>query len=192
MIIKELKYRIIGETDLIMHNGQLANPHNSYVKASAKITAKKRHMTEADLEKLAELQFMGSLYLKDGKPFIPGEIWTPVLQSGAKAKLKGKDFQRAVQVDDSNLVYKGPTDPKKMWKAGTFTFQRMVVVGRNKVLRTRVVIPLPWSCEIKVNYDTEVLNAEEIDDAVIEAGKRGYLMDWRGVFGKYIVEKIIS
>ena len=65
-------YRIEGVDPILMHNGQLANPRNSYAK-SMKAISSKRNKTGDDFDELARLEFCGGLYMTDGngKPCVP-------------------------------------------------------------------------------------------------------------------------
>jgi len=70
---RTLKVEIIGTAPLIMHNGQTADPLNRYAKAMAEISGK-RSKTEADLEQMAWLDFIGSLYMGTDGPVVPGRL----------------------------------------------------------------------------------------------------------------------
>ena len=77
-----LCFRIIGVSPLLLHNGQLADPLDEQVRAIAQVTAKRRK-TEADHHRLAELEFKGSLYLREGRPCIPEEMMEAALVEAA-------------------------------------------------------------------------------------------------------------
>lgn len=188
--MKTLNYRIIGETPLVMHNGELANPFNPITKAIKKLTEKKKNMTEADMLRLAELEFKGSLYLFDGKPCIPGEVWEATLRSAARATRKGKDVERGVRVLDSTVLeFDGSQNPDELWKDERFHFGKMVNINKSKVYRMRPIFN-EWACSLSVDYDESVLDEEEVDSFVQKAGENGYLLEWYGRYGKYRVEKI--
>ena len=87
--MKTLNFRITGVSPLIMHNGLLADPLYEGTKLISKIS-RKRPKTEADLEEMARLEFLYSLYLTDGKPCIPGVVLEAALigKGGAARKMK--------------------------------------------------------------------------------------------------------
>jgi len=72
-----------------MHNGQLADPSNWYSRAIKAISGK-RGKTEADYQEMARLEWMGSLYLAQGVPCIPGYVLEATLigRGGAARKEK--------------------------------------------------------------------------------------------------------
>jgi len=67
--IQEVKVRLEGLTPIMMHNGQLADPLNKFVKA-AKPYSSKRGKTEEDYAVLAYIEWWGGLYTAPGTPDI--------------------------------------------------------------------------------------------------------------------------
>jgi hypothetical protein len=64
MAWKTLTYRITGDAPLIMHNGALANPLSAASKALKQVTSKKKK-TDADFERMAEIEFKAGLYMDE-------------------------------------------------------------------------------------------------------------------------------
>jgi len=85
---KTLRFRITGASPLLMHNGLLADPLNPHAKALAQISARRRK-TEADHVRLAELEFLGSLYLSGGMPCLPAEMIEAALVRAAAQERRG-------------------------------------------------------------------------------------------------------
>lgn len=80
---KEEKFKVEGIAPLLMHNGQLADPLCRWTQEMKVITSK-RKKTEDDFERLAQLEWMGGLYLDDkGAPAIPGELIEAMLIGAA-------------------------------------------------------------------------------------------------------------
>jgi len=188
--MKELKYRIIGETPLIVHNGQLANPLNPITRQIKKISSK-RNKTDADFEEMAHLEFLGSLYLEDQKPIIPGEMFKATIRNGAKKRKQGQDFIRSVRCPGNfPIEFNGNTrTPEELWKDKNHRFESMVTIQRNKVLRTRPIFK-EWKIEAIILYDETVLEEADIEAALTEAGEKGFLGDWRGEYGHFSFKKI--
>jgi hypothetical protein len=67
-----LRFTMRGVSPLLTHSSRLANPLDAVTKEMKRIS-KKRAKTDADLEYLARLEFLGGLWLQDGEPCIPGE-----------------------------------------------------------------------------------------------------------------------
>ena len=136
---------------------------------------------------MARLEFLASLYLKDGKPCIPGEMVEATLTAAGKTLRKGKDVARAIACPESSfLKFEGPKDPDKMWKDGSFTFQALVRIKNVKILRTRSVFN-KWSADIFVDYDDRVLNKEEVKELMVIAGRDIGFGTWRPKFGRFSV-----
>ena len=181
MNVKKLHFTITGDAPLLMHNGRLADRDDPYTRKMKEITSK-RNKTDADYEELARLGFLGALYLSDDKPCVPGLIFEAALISrgGAARKEKmGKEAAAALWVvDDSPLIYDGPTDPEELWKDKRFVLQNLVKVGQSKVMRTRPIFK-EWSAEITVEFNENLIDEESIRRWIEVAGEQVGLMDWR-------------
>ncbi|MFH0821259.1 MAG: hypothetical protein V2B18_00780 [Pseudomonadota bacterium] len=189
-------FRIIGAVPLLCHNGQTADPLNSFSVALKEISSK-RKKTDVDQIEMAHLQFIASLYLKDGKPCIPGEVVEATLLNAGKTLKKGKDVSRAITCEDSfPLQYEGPTDPEKMWEASLkkpsntyLTFTVTVKIKNNRVPRTRAKFD-KWAIDAVVVYDDRVFNKKEIVELMQIAGRDIGFGDWRPKYGRFTVKEI--
>jgi len=195
MARKNLKFRLTGKSPLLMHNAnRLANPLDDLSKEIKKVSSKRKKL-DADHERMAELEFVGSLYvMKDNKgntiPCVPGRIVWAMLRDGAKAVRMGKVFQESVYCyNNFPLEYKGPKSPEELWANPEFRNATLVVVNRAKIMRTRPQFP-EWACTIEVEYDEEQVRADQIEEVLKECGRRGMLMDWKGQYGHFVCEKI--
>jgi hypothetical protein len=173
-----------------MHNGDLANPLNPIVKEQKKIS-KKRNKTEADLEELARLEFYGSLYVSDNPGIIiPAEVLEACINGGARKFKEGMLAKSGMVVmEHAKLIFKGPQTVKEMWEDGRFTFQKMVVVSRARILRTRPIFD-QWSCDVEVSYEDSVCDAGQIHRWLEKAGQIVGLCDWRPRYGRFEVEAV--
>jgi len=70
--MKELGYRLIGQTPLLMHNNNMANPLNAYTQHMKPLTAK-RNKTDRDYMEIARVEWEAGLYLHDGVVALPAE-----------------------------------------------------------------------------------------------------------------------
>lgn len=190
MTKEKITFKISGICPLIMHNGQLANPMNPIVKAMKPIAAK-RKKTDSDLEKLAELEFKGSLYMDEDGPVVPAEMIEAAIYNAAKVQRLGKQAKGTVFCEDNGrLEYDGPRTADELWADEKYRLQVMVRVQQNKVLRTRVMFE-DWSTEFTVCYDAERINKDTIIDFVETAGFHSALGDWRPKFGRFKVDEIV-
>lgn len=178
-------YKLTGVSPLILHNGDLANPLNPIVKSQKKISGK-RGKTEADLEELARLEFHGSLYTNgNGEIVLPAEVIEATINGGARKFKEGLVAKSGMVImNHSKLIFDGPQDPVEMWKDGRFTFQKMVVVSRARILRTRPKFD-DWSVEIEVTFEDTVCEESQIYKWIVKAGELVGCCDWRPRYGRF-------
>lgn len=211
MAWKTVKAKIVGVSDLIMHNGQLSDPLNYYSIEMRKITDSKRganKKTEADHVRLAQLEFMGGLWLDDkGEPAIPSDAIEAMLQkAGASVQRVGgkRNFATGIRVlsDFFPLKYSGPRQPEKLWgegfigdKKSPFVFRKAVKNMNARVQRTRPRFA-DWSIDLEFQFDDETVQKSQIKDALDKAGDVVGIGDWRpssptpGKFGRFRVESM--
>lgn len=172
---------------LLVKNGQTADPRNQHAKRMKEITSR-RKKTDEDLVELAEAEYLGSLYLRDGKPSIPPKCLMACLRSGAKKTKNGKVVQEAVYIDDEPFIeYSGTKKPDAMFGDDRFVHTDIVRVGQAKVVRTRPQFP-DWALEFEITYDEELVNHRDIAIWLTTAGRLG-LCDYRPRHGRFEVTK---
>lgn len=184
-----LKFRLTGVNGLILHNGQLADPLNKFVKEIKKVSSKKAK-TEADHERMAELEFKGSLYVDENqRPILPPEGIKACLVSGAKKTKEGQIAKAGVWVSDSALLeYDGPKTANELWEDENFRLRSKVVMQGKSVMRTRPIFR-KWAVEIKVVYNPAMCNPEQVLKWLRTCGEYGSF-DWRPDYGHFTVEEI--
>ena len=186
---RALRFRITGASALLMHNGLLADPLNPHAKAIAQVAAKRRK-TEADYLRLAELEFLGSLYLSGGAPCIPAEMMEAALVRAAAQERRGPKARAGLLVQhDLQLEYEGPRDPHALWADAAFRLRAPVRVGMSKVMRTRPMFRA-WAAELAVEFLPGLLNASEVRGFLVAAGEQIGIGDWRPRFGRFWVEDL--
>lgn len=185
---RSLTYKIIGASPLLMHNGLLADPLNEHSKAIAQVAGKRRK-TEADHLRLAELEFLGSLYLAGGAPCIPAEMMEAALVRAAAQERRGPKARAGLVVrDDLRLEYEGPTDPHALWLDTAFRFRVAVRIGASRVMRTRPQFKA-WAAALTIDYLPGLLNPQDVGNFVTTAGEQIGVGDWRPRFGRFWVEE---
>ncbi|MGR0185432.1 hypothetical protein [Azospirillum aestuarii] len=184
MAYETLKFKIIGVSPLLMHNGQLADPLNLFAKSIAEISSK-RKKTDADHVEMGRREFYGSLYMSGGRPCIPGEMMEAVLIAGAKKEKKGNQAKAGILVENNSpLLYDGPTTAEDLWADERFRLRVPVKVGTAKVMRTRPRFD-NWSAEIEVKFLPTMVNAREVKSFLQAAGEQVGIGDWRPRFGRF-------
>lgn len=186
-MLEKKTFQIKGISGLLMHNGQLANPYNKFAKEMKQYT-KKRKKTDADIDAISRLEFLGGLYMDDkGNYIITPECWEATLVNAAKkSKLGGQAVLGITVPEPSILEVDGPTDPEKRLLDPAFVDARMVVISKKRVLRTRPFFPR-WATTLTVLFDTNHLNESDIVQFVVDGGRMIGLLDWRPKYGRYEV-----
>jgi hypothetical protein len=177
-----------GVSPLIQHNGQLADPTNKWVREIKK-TSKKRNKTDEDFETLKRLEFLGGMYMdENGEPTIPADMVLAAVIEGAKKTKNGKNAKAGVFETQPNyrLEYTGPRKPAAMYKAGTFCDYRIVVVNRARTMRARPIFR-GWSTTIELLHDPEIIDRQMVVEALITAGERVGIGDYRPRYGRFSV-----
>lgn len=188
-MFRSLTFRIIGVTPLVMHNGQLANPLNVWSKRLKAVTGK-RTKTDADYEEMARLEWLGGLYLKDGKPCIPGEVVEGTLVSAAKRSKTGKQAQAGLICPDAALLeFDGNRAIEDLWQDEDYRLTVGCKVGQARIMRTRPKFN-QWAATITVQYDDSLLNERQVVDFFTLAGQNIGMCDWRPKFGRFEVEQV--
>jgi len=155
-----------------------------------------RKKTDADIDELARLEFMGGLYLNKYKRVIlPKHVVEACLIGRGGAARKEKSGQAAAAglfvPDDALLEYDGPEDPEELWKDERFVFEAMVKVQTSKVARTRPIFD-EWSAYISILYNEDLLNESQIIRWMDVAGAEVGLCDWRPRYGRFDVELLTN
>jgi hypothetical protein len=189
-MFKKLKVTITGDTPFIPHNAQLADPLNPFVKALKEISGK-RMKVEADLEEMARIEFLGSMYLSDGKPCLPAEMLEAAINGGVRKAKLGKQASAAVFVKQSALLdYEGPTDPKKLWEDKNFVLRVPVKIQQSMVMRTRPIFK-KWSATFTVDINTDLVETKDVLQWIKVAGAEIGIGDWRpqkrGHYGLFVI-----
>lgn len=190
MAWKSLLFRLTGDAPLLMHNGELANPLSVHSKQMKQITSKKKK-TDADHERLAEIEFKASLYIdEDSGPVIPARNVEASIYEAAKVTKEGK-LAKSVCFVKKNAVlqYEGPRDADSLWQEESFRCCAGVKVGQSRVMRTRPIFK-DWSTVIEVQFEDSVINSSQVIQWVETAGTRVGFGDWRPQNGRFTAEVI--
>lgn len=189
--MKTISLKLIGVSPLLMHNGQTADPLNSFAKAMKQVSGKKKK-TEADYIELAKIEYMAGLYLSDDKQSVVLPTWVleATLLGGAKKVKSGQACKAGLFIDnDAVLSYDNETSPEKLWATGAHVLKTGVRVGMSRVMRTRPMFR-NWSCIVEISYSDELLNPTDILEFAVHAGQSVGLGDWRPKFGRFTVSKV--
>jgi len=191
MATRTISYHLSSTSPLLLHNGQLVDPLNKWSKAMKSISSK-RKKTDADLEELARLEFLGSLYLTANGPAIPVNNVMAMVIAAAKKHREGDLAKTGVIVEDhAVLEYDGPRAPDEMWKDERFRDSRPVRVGQARVIRTRPVFET-WATTITLTIDDEIVNPSRVDDWMNTAGRIVGLCELRPIMGRFTAQRVAA
>jgi hypothetical protein len=184
MISETMAFRIEGVAPLILHNGQLADPLNVFAKENKKLSGK-RKKTDEDFVAMAQTEFMGSLYLANGRVTMPGENIESAIINAAKKRKLGTQFKVGMFVEEVKpLIYDGPKSPEALWDSGKFKDTRGVRVQQSRVMRTRPRFD-SWAMEFVVKFDPQMIDPETLVQVVEICGYEIGLGDYRPRFGRF-------
>ena len=188
-----VQIKLQGVSPLLCHNGQTADPRNTYAKAMKAVSGK-RKKTDADYDELARLEWLAGLYRIDGDLVIPDYVIESAMIKGAMKSKRGPQAKCGMFfTEHSSLEFDGKpaaiTDDtlSEMFASGQFTHTIGVKVGMAKVMRTRPVFR-NWSITITAQYDPDVLNMRDVEEIAIDAGKLVGIGDWRPKHGRFNAE----
>jgi hypothetical protein len=186
----------VGGAPLVCHNERLADPLDPITKAISGVS-KKRNKTEADHQEIAYFEFLGGLYTNPSldlplnghnpAPCIPAWNVLRCLQDGGRRHKRGMDVPRGIYplAEAAMLKYDGPSDPQKMWEAGTFALRKSVGVQRSRTMRTRPIFT-DWQAELPIEVDMTVFDVDTLALLWRDAGTYAGLGEMRPVYGRFI------
>ena len=188
--------RISGETALIQHSAEGILPGNPITKEIKAITAKRgTNRTESDDARLYQLETINSLWRDKDTIQVPAQAVRACIEEAARKTKQGPNVREGMVVLETTFTYDvgryGATLDELM---DSTQFQSVVVVQRNKIVRTRAKFDPPWSVDMTLDCDDELVDAEKLAAWLDVAGRRIGLGDWRpsksGIYGRFTTESI--
>jgi hypothetical protein len=186
-MFNKIMFKIQGLSPTMMHNGQLANPLNPYAKA-LKAVSSKRKKTDEDFEKMAMIEWEGSLYFNHkGQIVWPGHVLEGALcGAAAKQKLKKVAQSGMFVEEDAVLEYDGPKDIEALKKDPKFRFTTGVRVQNARIMRTRPFFQ-NWGLSFVITYDPSLFDEQQVIQIVEILGAKVGLSDFRPRYGRFTV-----
>jgi len=199
---QEIKVRIKGLSPLLCQNRRLANPLDPITKEIKRISGK-RGKTDADMELLSRLEWLGGLYPSEpgtfeiiesglkiegfGVPCIPGEMIEASIQAGARKHKLGKSFSAGLICDGNwPLEYKGAKSIAALSLDDSFRDVRAVVIQGRTIMRTRPIFH-GWELGFTLSYLPELINDQQVRDALALAGMIAGIGTYRPKYGRFSV-----
>lgn len=92
--MKTISLKLVGTKPLMVHNPRVVDPFDKYKKLLQPLTSK-RTKTDDDLLEICRLQFLASLYYRNGEYVLPQSHVEGSFQAAAKERKLGKKFERS-------------------------------------------------------------------------------------------------
>jgi hypothetical protein len=123
-----------------MRAAALTDPLHSLTHRLNDITRKKLK-TDTDYEKIAEIEYFGSLWVEDGWMVIPGEAIKAVFIRSARTQKIGRvALAGLICPESAKLIYKGSICLDGLWAIPEFRLRTSVRVNISPTIRTRAII----------------------------------------------------
>jgi len=181
-----------GTSPLLMHNVQLGDPENEYVRDIGRLNALRSKITDEQRAERDWLKFRGGLYYDDQDgPILPAANVFRSIQQAASLTRNGKDIERGMILLDEHapLEYDGPRTPEQLWDDGKSRWvdRRMARVNRAPVVAIRPRFD-HWAATFRLELDEDVMNPDDFTFIAEKAGRMIHVGDYRRFFGAYTVE----
>jgi len=203
MAINKAIVTLTGTNNILLHNGQTADPRNKFAKEMKSISGK-RKKTDADLDELARIEWLAGLYLGtyevDGVKYATTTIPSHVLESafiaGAKKSKRGVQAKSGLFVDQQAILdFDGKPEGhlaqealqaalEELYASDDYHLTVGVRVGTSKVMRTRPMFS-GWSATTEVEYDDSILTFSDVKEIIEDSGRLVGVGDWRPKFGRF-------
>lgn len=207
--MRRFAIKVTGLTDLLMHNGRLANPMDPATREVGDAhKAYQKNKTEENFYAMARAEFMGGLYYVDqgiGPVWPSDNLHTALKKAAAKVKRGRSTLKNPISAAiiwdaaESPLAYASfgsgaaPRDAEALWENENYRFMKSARVGSAKVQRTRPIFK-SWRFEVSGTLDTEILDLADLEAVAKIAGQLVGLGDWRpeksGSYGRFSVEVV--
>ena len=188
---------IAGDGPILMHSAAGLDTTSDISREIREITSKKAtNRTEADELRRRELECQQALWLDEtGKPNIPKSALRSCIETGARKLKQGPQVREGMIVQQTEFRFDRNRygNSIKEWRRKC-QFTVPVVVGRNRILRTRAKFDKPWTVSATIYGDEEMLDRIKLETWLDIAGQRIGLGDWRpeksGEYGRFSVESV--
>lgn len=202
--MKTIKVKWTGFRPLVMSNPQTVQLSNPYAVSSRKTGREiKAARKKDDEDKLARLEkemsrndWEASAYWNDeAKTFsLPDTVIIACIRSGATASKRGRDIDRAVIVNETEVEVGGIPQHKSLdayFAEKSFLLSSPCKIPPKTgalVWKSRCMMPTGWTLEFSLDYDETVLEKNTLIEAMQTAGKLCGIGGWRPKFGRFSVE----
>ena len=197
-MFQEYEIEIKGVAPVLMHNGQLVDNRNAFVKEMKRYTSR-RTKTDEDSETLQHLEWCGGLYFtgnaqidngqvtfsNDSKVIMPSDnLWSCIVD-GSKALKLGNKFKAALLIDnDGEFIHDGSKDLNALASDLNYHSRKRAGIRGSGIMRVRPIFR-NWAVKFRATIDTEQVDSEQLRESIMHAGSRNGLCDWTPRYGRF-------
>lgn len=181
---------IEGKQPMLQKSSRSVDTTDPLTKEMKRLTSKGKK-SDADMLAIDRLEFELGLYMNKSGPFVPDVNIIGCIRDGARIARRGREVQAGIDVVESEvpLIYDGPRTVQELYDA-RFADRRMV---KNKGKGGAVMRVRPrfneWKLAFSLEIETEILSPSQVHEALVVAGSRVGLSDFRPRFGRFRVTK---
>jgi hypothetical protein len=202
--MKTLKVKWTGIRPLVMSNPQTVQLSNQFAVTSRKLgTEIKAARKKQDEDKLSRLEsemsrndWEASAYFNDETKtfFLPDTVIIACIRSGATAAKRGRDIDRAVIVNETDIPLGDVTQHKSL--DAYYADKSFCLSGPAKIppktgaliWKTRCMMPTGWTLEFTLDFEESMIERNTLIEAMKTAGAMCGIGGWRPKFGRFLVE----
>lgn len=203
--MKTLKVKWTGFRPLIMSNPQTVQLSNEFAITSRRLgTEVKAARKKQDEDKLLRLQteqsrndWESSAYWSDDIGFfLPDTVIVAAIRSGATASKRGRDIDRAVIVNETEVQIGDVPKHKTLddyYEDKSFRLECPAKVPPKTgalIWKVRCMMPTNWTLEFSVDYEETIIEKNTVFEAMVSAGRLCGIGGWRPKFGRFIPELV--
>ena len=201
--MKTLKVKWTGIRPLLMSNPQtvqLSNPYSMTARrVGGEIKAARKKQDEDKMMRLekemARNDWEASAYFDDKNNvfYLPDTVIIASIKAGATASKRGRDIDRAVIVNETEVVIgtKKHNSLDAYYDDSAFVLSGPAKIPPKTgalVWKCRCMIPTGWTLEFSVDFEESLIEQRTLIEAMKTAGVMCGIGGWRPKFGRFLVE----
>lgn len=199
-MLQYLQFVLQGVSALLTNSAGAMDPFHPLAIEKRDLAAKKESSrSPTEIGRLRWIDAFRSAYqTPDGKPTFPTGGIRAVIDEAARKSRQGPKVKQGLLVFGLTFDWDHSLGETVSELASNEAARLTVPVmqqGKNRVLRTRMVFPVPWSITANIGFEPDLLAPEDIKRFLDIAGNRLGIGDWRpgksgGEYGRFKVESM--
>lgn len=199
MAMQQAKIIIRGINPLLQNNPQTVDRFNKYSKEMKKINDKKTKRTDDDYVMLRKLEVRSKIYFNDDLKIYVPTTWLAdaIANNGFRVAKTSKDTVRGslfMASDKAKLTYRDMEKvktPEDLVENPVFNHTMILPQGQVRLVKAFPIFH-DWSFEADVEFDTSMVDPDDLTRIVEHAARYGGFGDFRPTFGRATGEVVHS